>query len=221
MYFFTDTNIPVGYSVPHDKWHDSSVNFIKNTPEQIFWSNLVQKESKDKINSIVDDIEIYLIEIKKILKENEDDFDNYYKFEKFIKEKTKHCKLDNIKKTKILENFWIKNNFIEGISEELYIRFSDFNLDVKRIYLKRYSDLKDILILHDCGLDNYLKYYEYALELFKGGIHKPDCKIVVDAHDCGLTHDNLIFITNDGKMLKAIHNLDTSNLKIIEFRSCN
>lgn len=77
------------------------------------------------------------------------------------------------------------------------------------------------MTLHDCGLDNYLKYYQHVLRLYAGGIHSSDCKIIVDAHDCGLTHENLIFVSNDGEMLENIYKQDTSHLKIIEFRSCN
>lgn len=68
-------------------------------------------------------------------------------------------------------------------------------------------------------MDNYLKYYKYALELYDNGIHKPDCKIVVDAHDCGLIHDDLTFVSNDNIMLEAISSMDTSKLHIVEFKS--
>ena len=221
MSYFVDTNVPTGYAIPHDKWHGSSVDFIENASEPIYWSTVVKNEYQNILDSIVDDIEIFLDEIKKLLKANEKDFPNYYRFEQFIKQKTKHCSLNNIKKTKILEEFWNKNNFIEGISEEIYIKFTEFLENLSDIYVKRDSTLNNILILHDCGLDNYLKYNNYAHDLFDGGIHKPDCKIIIDAHDCGRIHDDLVFITNDEELLETIKSLDTSNLKIIEFRSCN
>lgn len=81
--------------------------------------------------------------------------------------------------------------------------------------------LKNIIILHDCGLDNYLKYLDYANKLFEWRIHSPDCKIVTDAHDCGLKHDNLIFVSTDEEMINNISRHDHSFLSIIEFRSCN
>ena len=65
MSFFVDTNIPLGYTVIHDKFHDSSKNFIENN-ENIFWSNLVKKEYTEKLDDIIDDIE-----------ENWYDFDSY------------------------------------------------------------------------------------------------------------------------------------------------
>lgn len=46
-------NVSIGYTVPHDEWHESSVKFIENASKHIYWSNLVQKEYKEVINSIV------------------------------------------------------------------------------------------------------------------------------------------------------------------------
>ena len=88
------------------------------------------------------------------------------------------------------------------------------------MYFKRDKKLNEILILHDYGLDNYLKYPDCASQLKEWGVHSPDCKIIADAHDCGLVHDNLIFVSNDTRMLELIANHDTSFLKIIEFASC-
>lgn len=81
--------------------------------------------------------------------------------------------------------------------------------------------MKNILILHDCGLDNYLNYYDYAHELYDNGIHSPDCKVIVDAHDCGLKHEDLVFVSNDVRMIEILSNMDTSHLEIIEFKPCN
>lgn len=221
MNFFIDTNLPIGYTVPYDKWHQASINFIDNTFNPIFWSNLVEKEYDDKIDSIIDNLEVFSNKVLKILKDNERDFSSYFEFENYFLNVTKDCKLDDTKKVKFLEDFWIKNKIIEGISEELYFIFIDFKKDLNYIFFTRQSNLKQILELHDCGLDNYLKYYDYALKLYDGGIHKPDCKIVLDAHDCGLIHKDLIFVSNDIDMLKAISQLDTSHLEIMEFKSCN
>ena len=158
MNYFLDTNVPTGYTVPHDKWHESSVNFIENTSCPLYWSNLVKEEYNELLESIVDDVEIFLDESKKVLKENQKDFHNYERFERFILRKTKHCKLENYKKVKILEEFWINNNFIEGISEEVHIKFSGFMQNINKLYYKRDSKLNKFMTLHDCGLDNYLKF---------------------------------------------------------------
>lgn len=123
------------------------------------------------------------------------------------------------KKTRILEEFWKKSNIIEGISTTLILKFEEFVQNLNQLYFKRDLDLRNVLVLHDCGLDNYLKYYKYALELYDNGIHKPDCKIVVDAHDCGLIHDDLTFVSNDNIILEAISSMDTSKLHIVEFKS--
>lgn len=221
MNYFVDTNITIGYTIPFDKWHQQSVNFFKETTKPIYWSNLVKKEYKKTVNGIIDDIEIFLIEVKKILKNNDKDFSNYFIFENFIKKRTSHCKLDNIKKIKILETFWKRNELIEGISTDIYIKFQNFARNILQIPSKRDMNLKNILILHDCGLDNYLNYYDYARELYNNGIHSPDCKVIVDAHDCGLKHEDLVFVSNDVKMIEILSNMDTSHLEIIEFKACN
>lgn len=219
MSFFVDTNIPLGYTIIHDKYHDSSNNFITNN-RNIFWSNLVQKEYTEKLDEIIDDIDIFLKLTEKILKKNNKDFSSYYIFENYILKRTKRCNLDKNKKQKILKHFWVKYNIIEGISEHIYLNFKSFNENFKKMYFKRDKKLNHILILHDCGLDNYLKYLEYTMKLKEWGIHSPDCKIIADAHDCGLAHDDLIFISNDEKMLEIIANHDTSFLKIVEFTYC-
>lgn len=221
MPYFIDTNVPVGYAVPYDKWHESSKKFLNDAAEEVYWSTLVRMEYSKTLDSIIDDVEVFLDEIEKILKCNERDFSNCFEFENFILAQTRHCRLDKFKKRRIIECFWTSNDFAEGISEEIYIRFLKFLEDMTNIYFQRDSDLRKILILHDCGLENYLKYHDYALELYNEGIHQPDCKIIVDAHDCGLVHDDLIFITNDKEMLETISKLNTSNLRIMEFKSCN
>ena len=219
MSFFVDTNIPLGYTIIHDKYHDSSNNFITNN-RNIFWSNLVQKEYTEKLDEIIDDIDIFLKLTEKILKRNTKDFSSYYIFENYIIKRTKRCNLDKNKKQKILKHFWVKYDIIEGISEHIYLNFKSFNENFKKMYFKRDKKLNHLLILHDCGLDNYLKYLEYTMQLKEWGIHSPDCKIIADAHDCGIAHDDLIFISNDEKMLEIIANHDTSFLKIVEFTSC-
>ncbi len=221
MHYFVDTNIPIGYTIPYDKWHDQSVNFIENISEIIYWSNLVKKEYETVLNSIIDDSEIFLDYICKTLKENEKDFLNFFEFEEYLKKCTIACKLDEIKKTKILEKFWMECNITEGLSYKLPEEFIMFSENLNMIYFKRDMKLKTNLVLHDCGLDNYRKYYDYAVELYHKGIHQPDCKIIVDAHDCGLTNNNLIFVSNDRKMVENISKIDASYLHIVEFRTCN
>ena len=81
--------------------------------------------------------------------------------------------------------------------------------------------MNNILILHNCGLNNYLNYVDYAEKLYEWGVHKPDCKIVIDAHDCGKTHPDRIFASADKKMIDLILEHNTDFLNIFEFKSCN
>ena len=74
MVFFVDTNIPLGYTVIHDKWHDTSKKFIENNKGSVFWSNLVRDEYSRKLENIIDEIEYFLeasedilLKIKRIL----------------------------------------------------------------------------------------------------------------------------------------------------------
>ena len=193
MNYFIDTNIPLGYAIIHDKWHNVSKTFLDNhQKDSIFWSNLVKNEYTEKFNEILDDINTFIANCKTLLKENQKDFINYFDFEDFLIRKTKMNSLDNFKKQMILKQFWTA-----------------------------YKKLKSILILHNCGLNNYLNYMDYAEKLYKWGVHKPDCKIVIDAHDCGKTHPDLIFASADKKMIDLILEHNTDFLNIAEFRSYN
>lgn len=219
MSFFIDTNVALGYTVVHDRWHDSINTFIKDN-SNMYWSNLVKNEYTTKLDDILDDIDIFLKITLNILKNNQNDFPSYYIFEEHVLKKTKTCKLDDFKKRKILEHFWNNSIDQEGISEIIYLKFRNFNRNFEKMYLKRDKTLNDILILHNCGLNNYLKYLNYATKLHKWGVHSPDCKILTDAHDCALKHGNLIFVTTDEEMLEKIYDKDTSFLNILKFQSC-
>ena len=220
MNYFIDTNVALGYTIIHDKWHPQSEKFITETSEDIFWSNLVKKEYSSKLNNIENSIDFFLKRTKLILKNNEKDFVNYYDFEKFILKRTKICDLDKFKKQKILENFWNKYELYEGVSEIIKTKFNNFIREFEKVYSKRDYNLNSTLKFHNCGTDNYLNYLDHAKQLWKWGVHSPDCKIITDAHDCGRIHDDLIFVSNDEKMIEKIVNQDTTFLKIMEFRSC-
>ena len=222
MNYFIDTNIPLGYAIIHDKWHNVSKTFLDNhQKDSIFWSNLVKNEYTEKFNEILDDINTFIANCKTLLKENQKDFINYFDFEDFLIRKTKMNSLDNFKKQMILKQFWTAYKFSEGISEVIYLKFIGFAHEFERIYHLRDKKLNNILILHNCGLNNYLNYMDYAEKLYKWGVHKPDCKIVIDAHDCGKTHPDLIFASADKKMIDLILEHNTDFLNIAEFRSYN
>ena len=54
MNFFTDTNVPIGYTIIHDEWHEKSCDFIDNTQESIYWSTCVKKEYENTFEEITD-----------------------------------------------------------------------------------------------------------------------------------------------------------------------
>jgi hypothetical protein len=218
--FFVDTNFAVGYTVIHDKWHEKAKNFVEKNDE-IYWSNLVQKEYEYKLGDIENTTEFFLKRVKLILKNTSKDFINYEDFETYILKKTKACTLDRHKKQMILEKFWNRYDFNYEITEVIYSKFENFADEFNKIYAKRDKTLKSQLILHNCGLDNYLRYKAYVKVLYDWGVHNPDCKIIVDAHDCGKTHENLIFVSTDVEMINKIITHNTSFLNIIEFKPCN
>lgn len=127
MNYFIDTNIPLGYAISHDKWHNVSKTFLDNhQKDSIFWSNLVKNEYTKKFNEILDDINTFIANCKTLLKENQKDFINYFDFEDFLIRKTKMNSLDNFKKQMILKQFWTAYKFSEGISEVIYLKFIEF-----------------------------------------------------------------------------------------------
>lgn len=220
MSYFADTNLAFGYTVIHDKWHENSKEFIEDN-NLIFWSTLVQKEYTEKLDDVLDDIEYFLESIELILEDNEVDFVSFQNFERFILKKLSNVNLDGFKQHRILENFWNDNDFTFVGSHELYLKFLKFKSGFNYIYFKRDQKLNTILKLHDCGVDNYLNYLDFAKKVYGWGVHSPDCKIIADAHDCGITYDNLVFVSTDESMLEVLKNNDTSFLNIIEFKSIN
>lgn len=131
------------------------------------------------------------------------------------------CDLDKYKKIRILEKFWYKYDFIAENPDEVYLKFTEFIDEFNKLYATRDKMLNSHLKLHNCGLNNYLRYWNYAKKLYSWGVHKPDCKIVTDAHDCGKTNSDLIFVSTDCEMIEKIHEHDPGFLNIIEFRCCN
>ncbi len=94
MNFFIDTNIGIGFTVIHDKWHAPANNFLNNYhQEPIFWSTLTQMECCMKLDEIIDDVDFFLKYTENILKDTQNDFINYASFEKYVISKTKECHL--------------------------------------------------------------------------------------------------------------------------------
>jgi hypothetical protein len=121
----------------------------------------------------------------------------------------------------ILENFWNKFNLSYEVPSVIYEKFRNYYDGFEKIYFARDDYLNRTIHFHDCGMDNYKRYLNYAEYLGFYGIHNPDCKIITDAHDCGLKHDNLKFVSNDKEMIREINSLKISFPVIIEFKSLN
>lgn len=221
MNYFADTNIFVEFSVIHDEWHEQCKKFITADENQIFWSNLVKKEYEDKLQDIINSVEFFIKKVKYLLKNNQRTFRNYNDFERFILSNTRQITLNNFKKITILENFWNKFNLSYEVPSVIYEKFRNYYDGFEKIYFARDDYLNRTIHFHDCGMDNYKRYLNYAEYLGFYEIHNPDCKIITDAHDCGLKHDNLKFVSNDKEMIREINSLKISFPVIIEFKSLN
>lgn len=221
MNFFLDTNIPYGYTVIHDKWHEKASEFVDNNKNPLFWSNNVEEEYSELFNQTLDEIDVFFKQVGDILRNYNGNFLNYYDFERYVLLKTNSCDLDKYKKIKILEHFWNKTNIIEGKPEIINIKLEKFTTSFDAMYFKRDKKLKNTLILHNCGLNNYKRYSKFRNILKSWGVHKSDSKIVIDAHDCGLKHGDVIFVSADTDLNEKIIEHNPSLFKIIEFRSFN
>ncbi|MBR3112528.1 MAG: hypothetical protein IKH29_02300 [Methanobrevibacter sp.] len=214
---FIDTNIALGYSLNCDKMHETCLEFISNN-EDIFWSNNVKQEFQKKYEQIFQLIHNFMLMTSSIVNTIQKSFINYYSFEKFILDNTKDSALDIYKKTKIIEFFWENNNINYNISPlETLIRFNQFLANYDYSHDSRKKELENLIELYDCGLNNYLKYPKLLKKLIKSGVHNPDYKIVLDAHDFGFTSD-VCFITTDLNLIQLIK--DCKLLNIMEFKTC-
>ena len=133
MKYFLDTNMPIWYTIIHDKHHENASRFIEKHSNSVFWSNFVEEEYLNTFNDISKSIRHFLDTIESILENNEKNFDYYLEFENFIINKTKHVPLDEFKKLKILENFWKDNEFAHANCENIYNNFVKFNRNFNRI----------------------------------------------------------------------------------------
>ena len=105
MVYFIDTNIGIGYSIFPDKFHNPCKDFITDTLEDIYWSNGIYKEFNDKFCELLENIEDFLDVIAHNLNNRSFSFYNKDSFASFILEKTTNIKLDNIKKSKLIDVF--------------------------------------------------------------------------------------------------------------------
>ena len=97
------------------------------------------------------------------------------------------------------------------------IRFNQFLANYDYSHDSRKKELENLIELYDCGLNNYLKYPKLLKKLIKSGVHNPDYKIVLDAHDFGFASD-VCFITTDLNLIQLIK--DCKLLNIMEFKTC-
>ena len=222
MHYFIDTNIAISYSLIHDKHHKKSIKFINNKYNDIYWSNIVENEYTNKINKINNDTIDFLQKVEKIIKNENIMFFNNIDFENRIIQKTKNCKLDQIKKRKLLFYIWDFNQNNFAYSNKLLKHFNDFISSYNLNYINMDNNLRNKTKLHNCGFDNYKKYINYLKLFSDNGVHVPDCKIIGDAHDLALNVKPLTFISCDENMLNNLNNLDLTFIEIYEFKSiCN
>ena len=135
-------------------------------------------------------INVFLAKISSILSMNKKSFVNYYSFEKFILNNTKECLLDKTKKIKVIEFFWeTKEIIFNDTSIDILLKFDSFLIKYLNNQDSNKNELENKINLYNCGIKNYLKYGIYLEKLKNRGVHKTDCKVVLDAHEFGLKNN--------------------------------
>ena len=110
------------------------------------------------------------------------------------------------------------NIIYSDFPENIQIKFDSFLLKYTKNHASRKKELEKIVKLHDCGLDNYLKYRILLKLLTEKGLHTSDIKIIIDAHDLGLTSE-VSFNTTDREFYNLIKS--SNCLKIKEYNLVN
>ena len=219
MNYFIDTNIAIAFSFYPDKHHSSSREFIINTVEDIYWSNNVLSEYEKKYDDISNPIKTFLNEIILSLENYNGLFFNQDSFEKFVLRNTDYIDLDVIKKKRLINIFW--ENIILGFfkeKEEFFVLFKEYALEVPAVFENNKIFLKDNVRLFDCGKENYKKYSGLLNSLIEIGVHNPDYKIILDAHD--FAKENFtVFVSTDKKFLSRVMNFN--GLNINEYKLLN
>ena len=212
MDYFIDTNIAIAFTFFPDKFHNPSKDFIINTVEDIYWSNNVQLEYDKKYDAISNKIKTFLNEIVVDLEDFNGVFLNLNSFEDFVLKNTMYIDLDIVKKRKLILIFWEK--IILGYfkeNKEFYHLFQRYSTEVPKCFNDNHTFLRNSLILFDCGEENYKKYSTLQNYLKIIGVHKPDYKIILDAHD--FAQDRLtVFVSADEKFLNKVKNLQDLNV---------
>ena len=123
------------------------------------------------------------------------------------------------KKKKLIYVFWKK--IILGIFKEkteFYQSFKKYSLEVPKCFEKNRNFLNNTILLFDCGEENYKNYVGLLNSLKEMGVHNPDYKIILDAHD--FARDRFaVFVSSDKKLLDKV--MDFNGLNINEYGLLN
>ena len=172
-----------------------------------------------KYDNISISIKSFLNEIILSLENYEGLFFNQDSFEKFVLINTNYIDLDVIKKKKLINIFW--ENIILGFfkeKEEFYVLFKEYAIEVPAVFEKNKIFLNDNVRLFDCGKENYKIYAGLLNSLMEIGVHNPDYKIILDAHD--FAKDNFtVFVSTDKKFLNKVMNFQ--GLNVNEYKLLN
>lgn len=211
---FIDTNMCIGYAFKCDKWHEPANKFITNN-NNTYYSDQVLEEFENKFEEIYTDIKIFMDSIPNIISQKKF-YLNYQEFEYTILRNTKNCTLDKTKKIKIIELFWEKYYRCSMDNPQIMkLEFSNFNVNYFKKHDSKKDELLNILIFHNCGLNNYKKYRKYINKLKSKDVHYPDYAIVLDAHDLGLKRD-VCFATTDEQFYNKIKDIDFLDVNVFK-----
>ncbi len=220
MLLFFDTNVAIGYVFNGDMWNTQAKNIFK-CPNQKYYSDNVLKEIERKIKIISKEINVALLFISaEILKyQSKDDqltLDDTLKF---------------INSLNLVRRLNIKTARVEMLKKYISILFStkyaydinknELSKDIKQEsnnfrneYNTNFNFIQTVLKKHN-KKHNHDNLKRKLLDSDKD-FHIDDVKIILDAHDLGITQNPLTYVTADSKRnLNAIiiKNTNIDNVK--------
>lgn len=208
MIYFLDTNIFVGYVIFEDPWHEKSLEVFNR--ENLYWSPIVKEEAEKKLENIYLYLNLFIDELEEIIFSYADDMLSLTKFNK-IMSSIDNKFVDLKKRNRVSKRIWeefpnqdciFKQDLLKGIRN--YKREMKFNFFYRR------KVMSSNLFLHNPNK----KIYRLTSKLI--GIHSPDNKIILDAHDLAIkSNDAVHFVSADRKLCDVASNFNF--LKIKEF----
>lgn len=191
---FLDTNVPLAYVFSIEPRNTLAEN-IFDLYDKCFWSNNVRQEFEHRFNQKLTILSLFFNDLQYNVEKSNNTYFTKHKMMQFAH----NWDYDSEKQQKDIiqaaENFWAKylpyNRRPDKI--ELENKLREFILDLNN---RTYQKAITISNLFDQEIVRTKEYPKIFVRLAKFKMGKCDKKIVIDAHDFGITHP-IDFITFD------------------------